>query len=226
MEDLERRAFSQSRSTSPESTPAAAAPKQKQKQKQTPPQRPVHIKAKSHGNVPTQSTWHNAHSPTPSLRNSTSSFDEEATLARFGYGLPSPALERTAALSATASSYAMHEPQHLASTEYAQEPWYESTSGTSASAGYGNTYSAWNTAAMYGGGARGHGQVQSTATHVKQEQMDDDDMHAFGLNSYHTMPSSTSATVSNSRATPYTLSGTQSYVSKSGETSTQITTHN
>jgi len=230
MEDLERRAFSPSRSTSPESTPAAAlpssAPKQKQKQKQTPPQRPVHIKAKSHNSVPTQSSWGNAHSPTPSLRNSTSSFDEEATLARFGYGLPSPALDRTA-LTSTASSYPMHEPQHLASMEYTQEPWYESMPGTSASTGYGNTYSAWNSVgatAMYGAGggtARGHGQAQSAAMHVKQEQMDDDDMHGFGLNSYQTIPSSTiNRRQNNSAAAPsYALSATQSYVSKSGETS-------
>jgi len=232
MEDLERRAFSPSPSTSPESTPAAAlpssAPKQKQKQKQTPPQRPVHIKAKSHNSVPTQSSWGNAHSPTPSLRNSTSSFDEEATLARFGYGLPSPALDRTA-LTSTASSYPMHEPQHLASTEYTQEPWYESMPGTSASTGYGNTYSAWSSVgagAMYGGGgaARGHGQAQSAAMHVKQEQMDDDDMHGFSLSSYQTIPSSTINRRQNtSAAAPsYALSGTQSYVSKSGETSIQF----
>jgi len=229
MEDLERRAFSQSRSTSPESTPAAtlpsSAPKQKQKQKQTPPQRPIHIKAKSHGSVPTQSTWNNAQSPTPSLRNSTSSLDEEATLARFGYGLPSPTLGRTA-LSSMVSSYAIHEPQRPPSTGYAQEPWSDSMSGTSTSTAYGNTYSAWNTTAMYGGGVRGHGQDSSTATLVKRKQMDDEDIQAFKLNSCQIIPSSTSAIVSNSRATPYAVSGTQSYVSKSGETSIQTITHN
>lgn len=143
LEDLERRALS---------TSASPEPAQKQKQ-----QRPSHSRAKSGNALPSKSSWGNAkHSSTPSLRRSVSSPDEDSTLSHYGYGLPSPAVERSAT-----SSYSLYE--QTATASYSRDPWYQNNPTSS----YAESYQAWNaptSTPLY--------KLSPTLTHIKEEDQE------------------------------------------------------
>lgn len=182
LEDLERRAFSTS--TSPE-------PAQKQKQ-----QRPPHNRAKSGTALPTKSIWAKSQqSPTPSLRHSISSFDEDVALSHYGFALSSPTIERP-----SLSSYAFQE--QTASPSHCQEdPWYQNNTVPS----YAASYQAWNvptnTPLNY--------TVHQTHNHIKQEQQYDDHSQSYSLNGY------TDSSSSLRGADPYRGSSSQSYTPSS-----------